>query len=66
LKDSGARQRILEDMTITDWIIGIALLIVFRQMRQMRQMRRERLTAHTIRLPWLSPAGLPAVTRTAF
>lgn len=41
-----AAERIVEDMTLTDWIIDIALiLIVFRQLRE------ERLTIRTILLP---------------
>jgi hypothetical protein len=46
LTERGARERMLDAMTTTDWIIDIALvLIVFRQMRE------ERLTARTILLP---------------
>lgn len=56
LKDYGAARRIVEVMTLTDWIIDIALLlIVFRQLRE------ERLSARTVLLP-LAIIGWTAIS----
>lgn len=56
LREAGARRRMLDDMTTTDWILDIVLvLIVFRQLRE------ERLTARTVLLP-LAIIGWAAAT----